>query len=499
MRFLQAVSNLVIWLRNGIRKERKDRNRSEKSCFMQEEQAVKIQFLGGVRTVTGTCFYLITSQMKILIDCGMFQGEHAETINREPFGFSPSEIDCLFLTHAHIDHSGLVPKLVRDGFRGKIMATSATIDLAELMLSDSAHIQEADAELRTKKALRAGRGPVSPLYTVHDVKDIIPLLNKIPYGKIEHMGRGIRYRFLDAGHILGSGSLELWFQDSPQEKKIVFSGDIGRKGNPIINDPSLSTEADYVVMESTYGNRLHKSMEESISELIDTIKATFRRGGNVIIPAFSIGRTQDILYILNKLVREGRLYSINVYVDSPLAEEATKTYLSHPDCFDEEAKRLLVREGVGDAIRLRFTKSVEESMALNKLKSHTIIIAGSGMCEGGRIGHHLKHNLWRPECSIVFVGFQAKGTLGRRIVDGAKVVPIHGEEIAVKAQVSTLGGFSAHADQKELLEWLSAFQDSPRIFVVHGEEETSLLFSALIKERYGYITHVPEKGESYEL
>mgnify|MGYP006268581075 CR=1 FL=1 len=460
---------------------------------------MKIQFLGGVRTVTGTCFYLVTSEIRILIDCGMFQGEHADAINREPFGFSPTELDYLFLTHAHIDHSGLVPRLVKEGFRGKIMATSATIDLAELMLSDSAHIQESDAEFQTKKALRAGRVPVSPLYTIHDVKGVIPLFHKVPYGKIEHLGKGIRFRFLDAGHILGSGTLELWFQDSPQEKKIVFSGDIGRKGNPIINDPSLSTWADYVIMESTYGNRLHKSMEESINELIDAIKITFKRGGNVIIPAFSIGRTQDILYILNKLVREERLFNINVYVDSPLAEEATKTYLSHPDCFDEEAKRLLSKEGVGDAIKLRFTKSAEESMALNKLKSHTIIIAGSGMCDGGRIGHHLKHNLWRSECSIVFVGFQAKGTLGRRIVDGARVVHIHGEEIAVKAQVYTLGGFSAHADQKELLEWLSAFQDSPRIFVVHGEEETSLLFADLVKERYGFAIHVPLKGESYEL
>lgn len=432
---------------------------------------MKIRFLGGVRAVTGTCFYLETSRVKMLVDCGMFQGEDADEVNRETFGFDPSEIDYLFLTHAHIDHSGLIPRLARDGFKGRIVTTSATADLAALMLHDSAHIQEADAEALSRKALRAGKEPQSPPYTVDDVKAVIPLFKKMPYGKIGRTGEGVSYRFLDAGHILGSGTLELWIQDGPREKKIVFSGDIGRKGNPIINDPSLSTEADCVVMESTYGNRLHKGMGETIDELVEAIKITFRRGGNVIIPAFSIGRTQDLLYILNRLVREGRLYNITVYVDSPLAEEATKTYLAHPECFDEEAKRLL-GERSGDAIKLRFTQSVQDSMALNKIRSQAIIIAGSGMCDGGRVRHHLKHNLWRPECSIVFVGFQAKGTLG---------------------------GFSAHADQKELLDWLSAFKDSPQVFIVHGEEETSLMFSGLVRERYGFVTHVPSKGDTFEL
>jgi len=460
---------------------------------------LKIQFLGGVRTVTGTCLYLESSQGRMLIDCGMFQGENADVINREPFLFNPSEIDCLFLTHSHIDHIGLVPRLVREGFKGKIIATSATIDLAELMLYDSAHIHETDAEWQTTRALRAGKGPVLPLYTVDDVRAVIPFFNKIPYGKVEHTGRGIRYRFLDAGHILGSASLELWFQEGPHEKKIVFSGDIGRKGNPIIRDPSTAVEADYVVIESTYGNRLHKGMAETIDELVEAIKVTFKGGGNVLIPAFAIGRTQDILYILNRLVREGRLYNIDVYIDSPLAEEATKAYLAHPECFDEEAKRLLDTRASGDAIKLHFTRSVEDSMALNKIKSNAIIIAGSGMCEGGRIRHHLKHNLWRPECTVIFVGFQAKGTLGRRIIDGAKVVHIFGEEIAVKARVYTLGGFSAHADQRGLLEWLSSFRDKPTVFVVHGEEATSLTFSEAIKERYGFVTRVPERAESYEL
>jgi len=435
----------------------------------------------------------------MLVDCGMFQGENAYAMNSGPFAFNPADIDYLFLTHAHIDHSGLVPKLVRDGFRGKIMTTSATADLVELMLYDSAHIQETDSEWLTKKALRAGKEPVLPLYTVDDVRASIPFFNKISYGKIGHTGKGIKYRFLDAGHILGSGTLEIWFQEGPKEKKIIFSGDIGKKGNPIINDPSVATEANYIVMESTYGNRLHKNMSDTIDELIEVIKGTFKRGGNVLIPAFAVGRTQDILYILNRLVREERLYKINVYIDSPLAEKATRTYLAHPECFDEEAKRLLNSESITDTIRLKFTDSVDESMALNKIKSHAIIIAGSGMCEGGRIRHHLKHNLWRSECSIIFSGFQANGTLGRRIVDGAKTVRIFGEDIAVKAGIYTIGGFSAHADQKGLLEWLEAFKDGPRVFIVHGEEKTALQFSEVIKERYGFITHVPSKGEAYEI
>ncbi|PIP70832.1 MAG: MBL fold hydrolase, partial [Nitrospirae bacterium CG22_combo_CG10-13_8_21_14_all_44_11] len=451
---------------------------------------MKIQFLGGARTVTGSCFYIRTSEIKALVDCGMFQGEDSYDINRAPFLFNPSEIDYLFLTHAHIDHSGLIPRLVKDGFRGKIVTTSATADLSELMLYDSAHIQKTDSEWHTKRAVRAGKEPVFPLYTVDDVKASIPFFKKVSYGKIEHTGKGIKFRFLDAGHILGSGTLEVWFQDGRQEKKIVFSGDIGKKGNPILKDPSLAAEAEYVVMESTYGNRLHKGMPETIDELAEVIKGTFKKGGNVIIPAFAIGRTQDILYVLNRLVREGRLYNINIYIDSPLAEKATKTYLAHPECFDEEAQRILTAGSVADSIRLRFTNSVDESIALNKIKSHAIIIAGSGMCEGGRIRHHLKHNLWRHECSIIFSGFQARGTLGRKIVDGAKTVRIFGEDIAVKAGIYTLGGFSAHADRKELLEWLSSFKDSPQVFVVHGEEETSLQFSELIKERYGFVAHV---------
>jgi metallo-beta-lactamase family protein len=460
---------------------------------------MNLRFLGAARTVTGSCSYLSSSDSKILVDCGLIQGNNSHDRNRDPFPFDPKEIGLLFLTHAHLDHSGLVPRLVKEGFRGKIVATSATIDLVELMLRDSAKIQETDAEWMTKKELRAGREPVEPLYTVDDVERVMPLVAKVPYGQIVTAGHGIQYRFLDAGHILGSGSLELWLPRDGREKKVVFSGDIGRKGNPIINDPSLSSEADFVVMESTYGNRQHKNLDESVNELADAVQSTFQRNGNVLIPAFAIGRTQDLLYVLNRLVREGRLPRVTVYIDSPLAEEATKAYLAHPDCFDEEAKRLMGRRKIGDALKVRFTSSVEESMAINKIRSRAVIIAGSGMCEGGRIRHHLKHNLWRHECSVIFVGFQAKGTLGRKIVDGGKSVMIFGEEIAVRAKVHTIGGFSAHADQKELLEWLSAFRNKPEVFVVHGEEETALLFADLVRQRYGFTVHVPVRGESFEL
>ncbi|MBI4653993.1 MAG: MBL fold metallo-hydrolase [Nitrospirae bacterium] len=460
---------------------------------------MKIKFLGGVRTVTGSCFHLSVNDLQILVDCGMYQGENSEKINKNHFQFNPKDIDYLFLTHAHIDHSGLIPKLVKEGFRGRIITTSATADLTEIMLYDSANIQEKDAEWLKKKALRQGREVIfEPLYTVEDVKEVIPLFDRKSYGNIERLGKGIKYRFIDAGHILGSSTLEIWYQDSPVEKRIVFSGDIGKKGNPIINDPQDVEAADYVVIESTYGNRLHKGTEESIGEFTEAIKVTFKRGGNVLIPAFAVGRTQDILYALNKLVREKRLSPFDVYVDSPLAEEATKIYLAHPECFDEEAMKMFQTQKSA-AIRLHFTTSVEESQRINRIKSGAVIIAGSGMCEGGRIRHHFKHNLWRSECSMVFTGFQARGTLGRRIIEGAKTVHVLGEDIAVKAKIYTIGGFSAHADQKGLLEWLRAFKNRPSVIIVHGEEYVSREFEEKVRENFGFSARVPEREEEIEV
>jgi metallo-beta-lactamase family protein len=460
---------------------------------------MKLQFLGAAKTVTGSCFYLECNDRKILVECGLYQGENADEINRAPFAFDPPTIDYIFITHAHLDHSGLLPKVVKEGFRGKIITTPATRDLLELMLYDAANIQESDAVWDTKKAIRAGRPPVLPLYTVDDVGDVLSLFDVRPYGELFSLGSGIKYRFLDAGHILGSGTLEIWYQDSAKEKKIVFSGDIGKKGNPIIRDPSTLVEADFIVMESTYGNRLQKSFKESVDELVEAIRTAFKKGGNVYIPSFAVGRTQDLLYILNNLVREKRLSNMHVYLDSPLAEEATKVYLAHPEVFDEEAKQRFSTRDFDDSVQLHFVQSVQESMALNKIHSGILVIAGSGMCDGGRIRHHLKHNLWRHECSVIFVGYQGKGTLGRQIVERPRSVRILGEDIALKASIYTINGFSAHADQAELIGWLSFFKNSPEIFIVHGEEETAASFGELVRERFGYTTHVPEKGDVFDL
>ena len=461
---------------------------------------MKIRFLGAARTVTGSCYHLSSNGIQILVDCGIYQGKNSDEINRIPFQFDPKEINYLLLTHAHLDHSGLIPKLVMDGFQGRIFTTSATAELVEIMLYDSAHIQEKDAEWLTKKSYRSGRNEVfEPLYNTEDVTTALPFFDKKPYGSIEVLGNGIKYRFIDAGHILGSGTLEIWYQHGNSEKKVVFSGDVGKNENPIINDPQHVEEANYVVVESTYGNRFHRGMQESIDELEKAIKETFKRGGNVLIPSFAVGRTQDILYILNKLVKEGKLHDLDVYVDSPLADKATKIYMAHPEFFDAEAVTVFKFRST-EGMKIHFTTAVEESQKINKIKSGAIIIAGSGMCEGGRIRHHFKHNIWRPECSIIFTGFQVKGTLGRHIIDGAKTAHILGEEMVIRAKVYTIGGFSAHADQKELLEWLGAFTVKPEeVFIVHGEETVSLEFEKIVQEKLGLNTHVPQKGEELEI
>jgi len=460
---------------------------------------MKIRFLGAARVVTGSCYHLITDGLQILVDCGMYQGKNADEVNRQPFQFDPGQIDVLLLTHAHLDHSGLLPKLVADGFKGDIVATAGTAELVEIMLLDSAHIQERDAEWMTKKSFRAGKDQIyQPLYTEEDAKGVMPFVKKVNYMETLQLKSGVRYRFIDAGHILGSGSLEIWLNNGDEEKKIVFSGDIGKNDNPIINDPQHIDNANYVVVESTYGNRLHRGVEESIEEMVQAIKNTFKKGGNVLIPAFSVGRTQDILYILNRLVKQDRLPKLNVYVDSPLADKATKIYMAHPEYFDAEALTAFKFRS-NEGMNLHFTTSIEESQKINRIKSGAIIIAGSGMCDGGRIQHHFKHNIWRPECSIIFTGFQVKGTLGRHIIDGAKSARILGEEMVIRAKTYTIGGFSAHADQKELLEWLGTITNRPKTFVTHGEESVSLEFEKVIQEKLGFETYVPHKGEELEI
>ncbi|MCX8027158.1 MAG: MBL fold metallo-hydrolase [Thermodesulfovibrionales bacterium] len=455
---------------------------------------MNLKFIGAIKTVTGSCFHLTINDKQILVDCGMHQGPHSDEENRQEFDFEPYEIDYLILTHAHIDHSGLIPLLIKRGFEGKIVCTPATADLLLIMLKDSAHIQEKDAEWLNKQEMRAGREPiVQPLYTVEDVEDVARHLMLIQYDTIEHLSKEIRIRLVDAGHILGSASVELWYKDSQTEKKIVFSGDIGRVNNPIVRDPKTVNDADVVLIESTYGNRLHKDLESSIKEFVEVIHYTFKRGGNVFVPSFAVGRTQDILYILYKLEKEKSLPPHKVFVDSPLAEEATTVYLRHKECFDEEALEIFKKDK--DIFRnFKFTTSVEASQEINKIKSGAIVIAGSGMCEGGRIRHHLKHNLWRKECSIVFSGYQVVGTLGRKIIDGAKLVKILGNEIAVKASVHTIGGFSAHADRDGLINWLKAINGNPLVYVVHGEETISEDFAKYISENLQMKAVVPEKG-----
>ena len=463
---------------------------------------MKIQFIGGVRSVTGSSYLITTDTAKVLVDCGMFQGVNdGGKRNLRPFPFKPSEIDALLLTHSHIDHSGLIPKLVKDGFKGKIFTTRASADLCGILLLDSAHIHERDAEWETRKRMRKGKKAVAPLYNIADAAESLSHIEGIDYDVILKVAPNVEVRFKDAGHILGSAILELWVMEKGRKVKIVFSGDLGNRGAPIVKDPTYISDADYILIESTYGNRQHKGMKETVNEFAGAIAETLRKGGNVIIPSFAVGRTQDILYILNQLSREGKLNNLNVFIDSPLATNATRVFLKHPECFDKETLELITKGQFpkGTPI-LKFSETPEESMSINRIRSGAIIIASSGMCEAGRVRHHLKHNLWRDECSIVFVGFQAQGTLGRQIVDGAKTVKLFSEVVAVRAKVYTIGGLSAHADKNGLMDWLTHFSKKPKkVFIVHGEEKTSIDFAQSVHERFLIDAHVPRPLEEVSL
>ncbi len=441
---------------------------------------MQIKFFGATKNVTGSCFLLSTNGKNILIDCGLFQEDEKEYLNYEPFPFNPRKIDLLILTHAHLDHSALTPKLLREGFRGKIISTPPTKDLLEIMLFDALKIQKNEDSKRL-------------IYEESDILNALHRIEPLPYEK-EINFHEIKIKLLDAGHILGSASVEIKVYD----KEIVFSGDLGRKNYPILRDPCPPKKAKYVIMESTYGNRLHKSLDESIKELLSAIKETFQKGGNVIIPSFAVGRTQDLLYTLNSAVKKSLIEPIDVYLDSPLAEEATRIYLSHPEVFDEEALKEM-RNLKKTSLRLHFLKTVDDSKKLNNIKSKAVIIAGSGMCQGGRILYHLHHNIDRPECSIIFVGFQAKGTLGRKIVDGQKEVPILGKMRPVRAKIYTIGGFSAHGDQEELIGWLGKIENKPEIFLVHGEQNIIENFKEKIESTLALNCHIPERLSSYEL
>lgn len=449
---------------------------------------MKLTFLGAAGEVTGSSFLLESDDVKVLVDCGMFQGgREAEPKNRARFAFDPKTLDCVLLTHAHIDHSGLLPRLVAAGYSGPVYATTATCDLLDVMLTDSAHIQEKEAEWAQKaKARGAGR---PPLYTMAEVQRTLRQLKPVDYGEEVHPHPALRCMFRDAGHIIGAAIIELWVHNGANSRKIVFSGDIGQPNRPLVRDPTPISEADVLVVESTYGNRLHKTMDDTLAELEHAVTDTLvRKKGNVIVPAFAVGRTQEILYLLVDLYRQGRLPEMDIYVDSPMALKATEITAKHWALLDREAAALLqwMKRGRGKP-RIHFVQDVLESTALQNVRHGAVIISASGMCNAGRIKHHLRHNLGRRDSTILIVGFQAAGTLGRRIVDGARNVRIFGIPVPVKADVYTIGGLSAHGDQAALLAWLANFKRAPRrTFVVHGEQATAGIFAAAIHDRLGW-------------
>ncbi len=467
---------------------------------------MKIHFLGAAQVVTGSNILLETEDKKILLDCGMFQGSRKlNRLNYKPFRFNPEEIDFLILSHAHIDHSGRIPSLIKSGFKGKIYCTEATYDLCSIMLPDSGYIQETENEWENRKRKRAGKTLREPLYTADEATDSLKFFSPVLYNQKITIDDNVTVRFQDAGHILGSAIVELWIKEKGETIKLVFSGDLGRKNKPIIRDPAMIEEADYLIIESTYGDRIHPSLDNEAAKLIPIIIETQKRRGNVIIPSFAVQRAQDIIYELNQYydqvisVKDRSYLDIPVYVDSPLAISATEIFRRNPDCFDEDTLSL-IKQGDDplDFKNLHFSRTAKESKELNASPESKVIISASGMCTAGRIKHHLKHNLWRKESSIVFIGYQAEGTLGRRIKDGAKRVKIFGEDIKINAQIHVLEGFSGHADQVELIEWMKNIKQKPqKIFLVHGELEAIHALSNLIQTELDLKAIIPELGENF--
>lgn len=468
---------------------------------------MRITFLGAAGEVTGSCFLAEVSGLRFLVECGMFQGgRDAYVKNLRALGFDLKHLDFVLLTHAHLDHSGLLPRLTALGFRGPIYASAATVDLLGVMLLDSAHIQEKEAEWLNRHQHRrhANRGwERAPLYTVAQAQASLKQLRSVAYGAPFDPHAGVRCCLRDAGHILGSAIIELWLDAGGVRRKLVFSGDLGQPARPVLRDPTPIAEADLLVVESTYGNRLHKSLEATEEELIQALEYTLhRKGGNVVIPAFSVGRTQELLFVFADLVRRRRLARLDIYVDSPMALAATEITLKHEALLDEPTRELIAwQRRHPDAARIRFVQDVEESIALNGIRGGAVIISASGMCDAGRIKYHLLHNLPRRESSVIICGFQAAGTLGRRLVDGAKRVTLFSQSLPVRADIYTIGGLSAHADQGALLQWLGHFRRPPhRTCVVHGEAGTATGFAALVESQLGWTgVSTPAYGSSVEL
>ncbi|MCE5242814.1 MAG: MBL fold metallo-hydrolase [Desulfobacteraceae bacterium] len=455
---------------------------------------MQITCLGAAHCVTGSCF-LLDNGHKYLIDCGMFQGgRQMEALNYAEWGFNPREITAIFLTHAHIDHCGRIPKLFKDGFRGKIYATRPTIELAKILLLDSAHIQAMEAEWQTRKNRRQGTRDIAPLYDVDDVNACFPRFKSVQQDKTINIAPDLKVRFRNAGHILGSAILEMWCGPESNSRKIVFSGDLGHKDQLIVQDPCPIAEADTLFIESTYGNRNHKSMEDSRRELVEAIHYSYNHGEKVVIPAFAVERTQELLLLLGEFFRKQMIPSMPVYLDSPLAIAATDIFRRMPEFYDEETNQNLQEgEDPFSFPQLILSHNYRDSMAINQTPGPAIVIAGNGMCTAGRIKHHLKHNLWRNGSSVVIVGFQAAGSPGRRLVEGAGSLKILGENVIVRARIFTIGGFSAHADQSGLLDWLSGFTNPDlRVHVIHGEQKVSEEFAGIVKARFGFQTDVPD-------
>ena len=463
---------------------------------------MKITLYGAAGDVTGSAYHVQTDQANILVDCGLYQGaKMADEKNRLPRSLSAGRLDAVVLTHGHLDHVGRLPILAKQGFRGPVLTTQATVEMAGLVLHDSAKVQAHDLVRENRKRERAGKDPLEPLYSPADVDAILGRFRPVAYDRPTEIAAGIQARFVEAGHMLGSASIALSVEEGGRRRLVVFSGDIGPWGAPLLRDPAPPTEADFVLMESTYGDRNHRSLDETVREFEDIIRQALPRKGKILVPTFAIGRTQQILYHLALAFRRRTLPKFPVYLDSPMAVEASKIYLNHQELMDDETKALQrvssLRE---DLDSLKATATPEDSQALNSVPGPCLIMAGSGMCNGGRILHHLKYNLWRPETSVMIVGFQAAGTLGRRLVDRAETVRIFGETIAVRAGVHTLGGFSAHAGQSDLLRWFGAMAGSkPRVAVCHGEDKARTTLAGLLRQQFGVTTMLPALGEPLSL
>lgn len=466
---------------------------------------MELQFIGADHEVTGSCHYLHVGSRHILVDYGMEQGKNL--FENAPLPVKPENIDYVFLTHAHVDHTGMLPKLYAEGFRGRVLCTKATGDLTDIMLRDSAHLQAQEAEYRSKKAgVRGFAAEYRPEYTMQDALNLLQLLEVYPYEERCTLDESISFRFTDVGHLLGSASIELWLKERGEERLIVFSGDIGNLNQPLLRDPQLTKAADYVVMESTYGTRLHEKVEtDHMLQLAKIIRETLARGGNVVIPAFAVGRTQVMLYFIRQMKEQGLVPEhpdFPVYVDSPMAVEAIGVFSrNETECYDEEAQGL-IRRGINPLSfpNLHLSITTDESRAINDDDEPKVIISASGMCDAGRIRHHIRHNIENPASAILFVGYQSEGTFGRRLLDGAKKVKLFGREYAVQAQIVRMDGMSGHGDQRELLDWIHGFEEPPQqVFVVHGDDETATAFAEMLTQEHGLKAMAPYSGTSYDL